>query len=510
MSQASGLLGKRVGGYQLDLEMARNESYCSYLGEQVSTTWPKDYIVFKYWYSRQLAALADQERFQRDAETLQKLRHPSIVPIRGFGVEEDGPYLMTDYEPGESLQHLLQRKAPTLLPLSEALSFISQIGMALSYAHQQGVVHGNLKPQNILFNAGGEALLTDFRLISLERPISEAGTLPLNPTSAYMAPEQLTGQISPASDQYALGCIACELLTGKPEFSPFSMLPSEAPSLQLSQIEQIILKAMAKQPTDRYPSVLAFLMTLNSAGKDALQEGKSPLLANSASAKEDRIGILLHQAEEDRMGNPPDPAKRSTMEQGAFIVPIPPPEPQSHSTPGAAAILPAQPTTNWPRNRLKMNIPPPPPAIQNNALLNNSPLKKLTRAQVISAGLALAVILLSLVALAANLLQFPHPASATTHITSATATTNGTVAAGNTTTAVATVPANPTAGFTGGITIPPITGNQPPSAPPATSAPVTAASAPVVAAPAPATAVCSTPTPTPTPTVTPTLGPGTP
>jgi serine/threonine protein kinase len=160
------------------------------------------------------------------------------------------------------------------LPLSEALTILSQVGQALQYAHQKTIIHRDLKPENILLNAKGEALLADFGIATVlatgsVRYVEATGT------PAYMAPEQFRGKVSKESDQYALGCIAYELFTGSrpfnaPDFVAMAFQHATEPPIPPRQlnpqlpfsIEQAILKAMAKERKDRYPDVAAFIAAI--------------------------------------------------------------------------------------------------------------------------------------------------------------------------------------------------------------------------------------------------------
>src|SRR6266571_2479823 len=150
----------------------------------------------------------------------------------------------------------------------------SRAGQALHYAHQQGIIHGNLKPENILFDAEGEVLLADFGIATLA---ATAGPHHRNTisTAPYVAPEQFDGVLSSASDQYALGCIAYEAMTGRFPFIASDVMAMRmmhktaklVPPIQLNpnfplHVEQAILKAMAKQWNDRHVDVSAFTMAL--------------------------------------------------------------------------------------------------------------------------------------------------------------------------------------------------------------------------------------------------------
>src|SRR5947208_450598 len=188
--------------------------------------------------------------------------------------EERDRFLVAEYASGGSLRDHLSKYAPSLLPIKEALTLLSQVGQGLYYAHQRNVIHRDLKPANILFNAQGEALLADFG-IATTLSTSSITHAAIMGTPPYMAPEQFQGSVSKESDQYALGCIAYELFTGKTPFSAtdffalgFEHLTKQpvAPT-QLNphlpvHIEQAILKALAKHRGDRHADVKAFIMAL--------------------------------------------------------------------------------------------------------------------------------------------------------------------------------------------------------------------------------------------------------
>ncbi len=186
-----------------------------------------------------------------------------------FGFNEHRPYLITRYAAGGSLRDLLDRQER--LSIEKIIRILSQVGQALHYAHQQNIIHRDLKPENILFNAQGDALLADFGIATMLSTSSIEHLTTVSGTPPYMAPEQFRGIISKESDQYALGCIAYELVTGRlpfsaPDFFAMGFLhfteEPEPPSHynhQLSPaIEAAFLKAMAKQRGERHQTFSLF------------------------------------------------------------------------------------------------------------------------------------------------------------------------------------------------------------------------------------------------------------
>jgi serine/threonine protein kinase len=187
------------------------------------------------------------------------------------------PYVVSAYAVNGSLRHRLTRQSAQTMLVEEALTILTQIGQALQHAHQQDIIHRDLKPENILFNAKGDALLADFG-IAIVLATSSVRQVDATGTPAYMAPEQFRGMISKESDQYALGCIAYELFTGHqpftaPDFVAMGFLHATEPPLAPTHynphlpvnIEQAILKALAKQRVDRHRTIADFITALRAS-----------------------------------------------------------------------------------------------------------------------------------------------------------------------------------------------------------------------------------------------------
>ena len=292
ISMASGneYIGKVIGNYRI-VQLVSSGAFGSvYLAEHTILT--GRIVAIKLLHSALAGSQKlELDRFLQEARLLEKLRHPYILATLDAGVYEispDGsiPYIMTEYAPNGSLRDRIRRRYPDLIPLSEVLTILSQIGQGLQYMHQQKIIHRDLKPENILFNANEEALLTDIGIVIIADIEPDEHALG---TPAYMAPEQFQGKFSRKSDQYSLGCIAYELITGRVPVSGRSIeqvqnkhlyeLPIAPRQLnpQLPvHIEQAILKAMAKNPEDRHRNVAAFISALYSSHKtkeEWLEEG---------------------------------------------------------------------------------------------------------------------------------------------------------------------------------------------------------------------------------------------
>src|SRR5690606_9923554 len=158
------------------------------------------------------------ERFRLEARTIARLQHPHILPGYDYGTEGDIVYLAVAYVEGGSLSDRIDRGP---MPLRTVETYLREIASALDYAHRQGVVHRDIKPDNILINSEGYTLLGDFgivKLLSGESKLTATGGLVGTP--AYMAPEQAQGgEIGPATDIYSLGVVAYEMITGRQPYT---------------------------------------------------------------------------------------------------------------------------------------------------------------------------------------------------------------------------------------------------------------------------------------------------
>lgn len=207
---------ERFNQYCLTKEIASKPSGSVYLAHRINHASPK--LALRVFKTSDFTTEEQSQKFLRKLEKIKQLKHSSIVPIINFGVEQEQTYVVREYLTSSSLRHRLDILSPQRMDLQDALRIILQIGKALSYAHQRHILHGNLKPENILFNDKGEALLADFGLASFTDMI-QRDDLSHEQTMGYRAPEQLIGSITEKTDQYALACLAYELFTG---YAPFS------------------------------------------------------------------------------------------------------------------------------------------------------------------------------------------------------------------------------------------------------------------------------------------------
>jgi serine/threonine-protein kinase len=228
----------------------------------------------------ELAAAIGADRFEREIRTLARLQHPHILPLFDSGGEGATLFFVMPYVEGESLRDRLEREGS--LGLSAAAAILRQVGDALDYAHARGVVHRDVKPENILLS-GGQALLADF---GIARAPARAGPDTLTSigttlgTPAYMSPEQASGErdLDGRSDLYALGCVAYEMLAGAPPFSganPMATIAQHvlAPAPRLTGARErvpdaaadAVARMLAKDPADRFGSAADFALVLEAA-----------------------------------------------------------------------------------------------------------------------------------------------------------------------------------------------------------------------------------------------------
>ena len=191
------------------------------------------------------------ERFVREAKAMARLSHPQVVAVYESGEAGGLPYLVMEYVEGVTLRDAMRERK---LTPAEALAIVPQICDALEYAHSQGVVHRDVKPENILLGRDGRVKIADFGLAKVTDPagVSLTGTRQAMGTPHYMAPEQWEkpGEVDHRADIYALGVVLYELLTGELPIGRFDP-PSQKIRLDL-RLDDVVLRALAKEPDRRY------------------------------------------------------------------------------------------------------------------------------------------------------------------------------------------------------------------------------------------------------------------
>ncbi|MCA1595810.1 MAG: serine/threonine protein kinase, partial [Chloroflexi bacterium] len=202
------------------------------------------------------------ERFYREARAAGNLAHPNIVTVFKVGEENGRHFIAMEFLEGDTLRSMLQVGGP--LPVHRAVEICAQICDALDYAHQRGVIHRDVKPDNIQILPDGAPKLTDFGIARLggEPGITQAGQV--FGTPSYMSPEQIAGKaVDQRSDVFAMGVVLYEILTGRKPFTGDSVVtitynimnmdPAPPPGVP-GHLQQIIRKAMAKTPEQRFQS----------------------------------------------------------------------------------------------------------------------------------------------------------------------------------------------------------------------------------------------------------------
>jgi serine/threonine protein kinase len=308
----SQLVGTYFRHYHLTFELTARAASRIFFGESASS--PKQLVIVRLFQASSLTTREQQEHFFQEAGQLQQLHHTHILPLLEFGIDEGRPYLISDYAPNGSLEDRIQQQFPLPLPIDEALSLTAHLGQALQYAHQCKIVHGNLKPHNILFNARGDAVLADFHLVSTQAPDTKE---PLSATTSPFASPTTT----PLDDQYALASIVYEMLTGRKPFAPFlettaqdagSVLPPTRlnPSLPMD-IEYALIKALDPDPQQRYRHIHEFINALD------------PRIARLATTASNRVMVMPEQDAIAPMGPEPDMetiVMTNTVKMGAVAV----------------------------------------------------------------------------------------------------------------------------------------------------------------------------------------------
>ena len=259
--------------YALERELGRGGMATVWLARDVHQQQP---VAVKVMHPN-LARALDSKRFFREMGIAASLAHPLIVPLYDSGSAGGVPYYIMPYVEGESLYERLQRERR--LPLEDALRITHDVAGALGYAHSRGVLHRDVKPENILL-AGGHALIADF---GLARAIGAADYAKLTETGVivgtlyYMSPEQLREErdLDQRADIYSLGCILYEMLSGGPPYTGRSLtevasriLRASVPSIRRlradvpAAVDQAIGRALAKSAAGRFATMEEFAAAL--------------------------------------------------------------------------------------------------------------------------------------------------------------------------------------------------------------------------------------------------------
>jgi serine/threonine protein kinase len=273
--EESPLPGQRLDHYTLIRQLGHGGYVSIYLGvhRYLNT------IVALKLLNHFLASDEDVKCFQLEACILAMLRHQHIVRVFDFGVERGTPYLVMEYAPGGDLQqHFPQGRA---LLISAILPVVLQVASGLQYVHNHGLIHCDVKPENMLLGPGGEVWLSDFGIALSSSAVGnkQFKTHELKGSANYMAPEQVSGSHLRASDQYALAAVVYQWLCGQPLFQGTGLqvclqhLSAPPPRLRdrvrsiTPTVERVVLKALSKDPYQRYAHVQEFAYALKQASR---------------------------------------------------------------------------------------------------------------------------------------------------------------------------------------------------------------------------------------------------
>jgi predicted ATPase/DNA-binding NarL/FixJ family response regulator len=266
--------GEQLGNYRIVRTLGQGGFAQVYLGEHL---YLKSFAAVKVLHT--LLTDEAQAAFVKEAQMLVRLHHPHIVRLLDFAVEAGVPFLVMEYAPGGNLRRL--HPTFTRVPLETVVSYVQQIASALDYAHSQHLIHGDIKPENMLLGMHDELLLSDFGLAVLDSQSHAYSTQVVAKqvagTSLYLAPEQLQGRSQPASDQYSLAIVVYEWLCGAPPFQGSALeiavkhltitpqpLREHLPELSPA-VEEIVLQALTKTPEQRFSDVQEFADALERA-----------------------------------------------------------------------------------------------------------------------------------------------------------------------------------------------------------------------------------------------------
>lgn len=310
------LTGQTIGSYRLVQKLGAGgmaEVYKSYQPRL------DRYVAIKFIRPELAVDTGFRTRFEQEARAIARLSHSNIVHIYDFGEEEKRYFLVMEFIEGQTLKDYLQTefKSGRQIPLTLAISIISQVAAALDYAHSHNIIHRDVKPDNILISDKGRAVLNDFGIARItDRGEGMTQTGMAMGTPAYMSPEQIQGnkeQLGPPTDIYSLGIITYELLTGHTPFTadtPFAVmlkhlndpipLPRQLNPVLPEALERVLLKVLAKDPADRYQTAGAFVQALHQATEGVSDSALQVVVAPPA---EDKTRLDPSQVQKTVMDN---------------------------------------------------------------------------------------------------------------------------------------------------------------------------------------------------------------
>jgi len=269
------MLGKTLGQYTIKKRLGKGGMATVYLADQPSIGRQVAIKVLPRHFMHDETFLA---RFVQEVKVIANLQHPRVLPVYDYGEIDDRPYIVMAYMAGGTLADIIHKGGMTL---EETARYIRQIAEGLDHAHRKGIVHRDFKPSNVLIGEGGDAVLADFGIARVTESTANLTGSGVIGTPAYMAPEMAEhGDVSTLVDIYAMGVTLYEMLSGKAPFkaeTPLAVMMAHAtqpvPDISLERsdipkaVADVIRKAMAKRPQDRYATGVDMADALDAAIK---------------------------------------------------------------------------------------------------------------------------------------------------------------------------------------------------------------------------------------------------
>jgi serine/threonine protein kinase/tetratricopeptide (TPR) repeat protein len=339
------LTGEEIGKYRITERIGRGGMAEVYLG--VHTHLDRQ-VAIKVLHGYLLEGGDFLARFKREAKAVANLRHPNIVQVHDFDIQDDIIFMVMEYIDGTDLQSKLVEleKKGEHLSIKQIGSIIKDIAGALDYAHSKDMLHRDVKPSNILLDKNGKAYLTDFGIARLLSDQKFTATGTLIGTPAYMSPEQGKGEeVSRESDIYSLGVVAFELITGQVPFdaqTPIAIVQKQIadPIPDITKLvddvpdaaQAVIETALAKAPESRFPSAEALVVALRGA-LEALEASDATLKVSAAPAKGEDEALFKPTVEMDDTATAPDLEKATVLMEDEQESQIEGPSPEKGSPP---------------------------------------------------------------------------------------------------------------------------------------------------------------------------------
>lgn len=318
-------IGKQLGHYRLERLLGAGGFAEVYLATHIHLN---TQVAIKILHTRLIEE--NIELFRNEARAIANLKHPHIVRMLDFGIEDgELPYLVMDYLPYGTLRQYYTREAP--LPLPKIALYTRQIAEALQYAHDARYIHRDVKPDNILMTADSHPLLSDFSLAIIAHNTSSQSSQQIAGTVIYMAPEQIEQYPRPASDQYALGVVVYEWLCGQPPFSGTMIeiatkhcivapppLRTHNPAIPPA-VEYVVLRALEKDWQARFPTVREFAQALQQASHASTVTSVRPQRKAESPPLADRLPTNARPSDRRRLRLPLFKDKTTARKQAVYM-----------------------------------------------------------------------------------------------------------------------------------------------------------------------------------------------